>query len=156
MAAVGSGCGGYRELLYQSVHSGEGTESKARSSYASGVPGRGPEGELMFDRRDLSLIRNQRVEEKPSFTFWTTLAKSFETQTKEAARCEFSINGCLDYDLPPSLSFRLAATGSERWLSQVAEVVSRLFRQNRRAHGYSIHTRTSKVRSIRTTNFVKY
>ena len=30
----------------------------------------------------------QSLDEKPSFTFWTTLAQAFETQTKEAARCE--------------------------------------------------------------------
>jgi hypothetical protein len=28
------------------------------------------------------------LDEKPSFTFWTTLAKAFETQSKEAARSE--------------------------------------------------------------------
>ena len=26
------------------------------------------------------------LDEKPSFTFWTTLAKALETQTKEAAK----------------------------------------------------------------------
>lgn len=28
------------------------------------------------------------LDEKPSFTFWTTLAKAFETQTKAAAQCK--------------------------------------------------------------------
>jgi O-succinylbenzoate synthase len=28
------------------------------------------------------------LDEKPSFTFWTTLAKAFENQTKQAALCE--------------------------------------------------------------------
>ena len=28
------------------------------------------------------------ADEKPSVTFWTTLAKAFETQSKEAARCK--------------------------------------------------------------------
>jgi len=31
----------------------------------------------------------QRLDEKPSFTFWTTLAHAFETQTKEAARSKW-------------------------------------------------------------------
>jgi hypothetical protein len=35
----------------------------------------------------------QRLDEKPSFTFWTTLAHAFETQTKEAARSK-SIQVC--------------------------------------------------------------
>jgi hypothetical protein len=28
------------------------------------------------------------LDEKPSFTFWTTLAKAFETQTRLAAQCK--------------------------------------------------------------------
>jgi hypothetical protein len=31
----------------------------------------------------------QRMDEKPSFTFWTTLAQAFESQTKEASRSTF-------------------------------------------------------------------
>ena len=27
------------------------------------------------------------LDEKPSFTFWTTLAKAFEQQSKQAAQC---------------------------------------------------------------------
>lgn len=41
------------------------------------------------------------LDEKPSFTFWTTLAKAFETQSKEASRSElgvcFSSPACLPH-----------------------------------------------------------
>jgi hypothetical protein len=30
----------------------------------------------------------ETLDEKPSFTFWTTLAKAFENQTKQALQCE--------------------------------------------------------------------
>lgn len=32
------------------------------------------------------------LDEKPSFTFWTTLAKALETQTKEAAKSKLSMS----------------------------------------------------------------
>lgn len=34
----------------------------------------------------------QKLDEKPSFTFWTTLATAFEQQCKDAARGESSLN----------------------------------------------------------------
>jgi hypothetical protein len=39
-------------------------------------------------RLGIKLTSAQTLDDKPSFSFWTTLAKAFETQTKEAARCK--------------------------------------------------------------------
>lgn len=52
------------------------------------------------------------LDEKPSFTFWTTLAKAFESQTKQAAQCksgdEPAPRTCADFQLPHGSSKRSA------------------------------------------------
>jgi hypothetical protein len=73
------------------------------------------------------------LDEKPSFTFWTTLAKAFETQAKEAAKGKFMLQ------TQPSLrcslySEWLAAAGAQHWLPALAPSFPRLFRKDCRAH----------------------
>ncbi|AFR97956.2 hypothetical protein C343_06110 [Cryptococcus neoformans C23] len=42
----------------------------------------------------------KRLDEKPSFTYWTTLAKAFETQTKEAAKTSSWLQQALSVGYP--------------------------------------------------------
>ncbi|KIR55564.1 hypothetical protein I315_02153 [Cryptococcus gattii Ru294] len=45
----------------------------------------------------------KRLDEKPSFTYWTTLAKAFETQTKEAAKSSSWLQQALSVGYPKLL-----------------------------------------------------
>lgn len=42
------------------------------------------------DIASISANLTKTLDEKPSFTFWTTLAKAFETQTKQAAQSQLT------------------------------------------------------------------
>ena len=90
------------------------------------------------------------LDEKPSFTFWMTLAKAFETQSKEAARCEFP-QRALNARLTDSLL--LATAGPQYRLPPTTALVSRLLLQDRGAHRYSLYPRASIHRSGTCTSF---
>ena len=84
---------------------------------------------------------DQTLDEKPSFTFWTTLAKAFESQTKLAAQCK-------RYGCPPAssdISIVLAAASSQCGLPSFAPAVPRLFRKDRGAYRHGLHMGPPKV-----------
>ena len=77
------------------------------------------------------------LDDKPSFMFWTTTAKAFEAQTKEAAKCE---SGDASEPVSNALSLTLDAAGPKFGIPPTSEIVSRLLRQNRRTYRYSLHS----------------
>jgi O-succinylbenzoate synthase len=60
------------------------------------------------------------LDEKPSFTFWTTLAKAFESQTKQAAHCENSFTQLRSQLM---CSCFVASASAQHGISQTAAVV---------------------------------
>lgn len=80
-------------LVWPGLHAREGPTAQEGSRVPNLVPGRGHEGRLHAlcgpnTPPDASLFdpSAQVLDNKPSFLFWTTLAKTFESQSKEAAR----------------------------------------------------------------------
>lgn len=45
-------------------------------------------------------VRSQVLDNKPTFTFWTTLSQSFESQAKEAARSSQFVQQTLSINYP--------------------------------------------------------
>ena len=89
-----TGHGGRRERLHQSLHPGKGAQVEEGSDNECRVPDRGHEGGR--DKGFIGANIVQSLDERPSFTFWTTLAQAFESQTKEAARCGSISKGTAD------------------------------------------------------------
>jgi hypothetical protein len=69
-------------LLISGIHVGEGFTDEKGCYHANRVSGRSDERES----GDLGFVDGEKLDEKPSFTFWTTLAKALEAQTKVAAK----------------------------------------------------------------------
>lgn len=80
---------GHFAMLHQSIYAGEGFETEKGCGNAGGLPYGSDEG--MSTRMEMALVDaltpcGQLLEEKPSFTFWTTLATCFDTQARAAAK----------------------------------------------------------------------
>ena len=91
------------------------------------------------------------MDNKPSVLFWTSLAQAFETQAKEAVRCEADLNflnwiKVLKRSIE-SHSFHIHPNYSQHWLSEITPIVSRVLLKDCRSHRYSLLSLASKVSS---------
>ncbi len=86
----------------------------------------------------------QVLENKPSTTFWASLGRSLEKHARDAAK-GMSGDTC-SYSSPhSSIRVELPSTNSQHGISEVAPPVPFVFHQDRRAHGYGVHSDSAEV-----------
>lgn len=92
LEADGRSYRGHLAVLHQGVYIRKGSETEKGFCYTSGFLDRSDESESRplclpstFRSRSLQLL-----EEKPSFTFWTTLATCFDAQARSVTKGDFT------------------------------------------------------------------